>query len=94
MASEFWREEGRRWREVGMEHGGEACLTNENAGCFGRERSGEEDGEKAVGGSGFERRGRLDERKGCGWRGRGPLGRPRGCPRGPGRNTTPGGNLG
>ena len=94
MAREFWIEEGRRWREVGIEQGGEACLTRENAGCFGRERRGEDEGEKAVGGSGLERSGRLDERKGWGWRGRGPLGRPRGCPRGPGRKPTPGWNLG
>ena len=49
-----------------MEQGGEDCLTKEN-GCFGcNESRGEEEGEKAAGGSGLERSGRLEERKGCG----------------------------
>ena len=66
MASEFWMDEGSKWRDVGMEQGGEDCLTKEN-GCFGcKESSGEEEGEKAAGGSGLERSGRLEERKGCG----------------------------
>ena len=66
MASEFWMDEGSKWRDVGMEQGGEDCLTKEN-GCFGcNESSGEEEGEKAAGGSGLERSGRLEERKGCG----------------------------
>ena len=45
MASEFWMDEGSKWRDVGMEQGGEDCLTKEN-GCFGcNESRGEEEGQ-------------------------------------------------
>jgi hypothetical protein len=94
MARELWRLEGRS-REEGREQGGEALGRAREKGCLGRERSGEEDGEK-DGCSGLERSGRLVDRKGCcgprAMPGMGPRGRPSGWGTGigPDRKPSPG----